>query len=145
MILALTVILFFLMVLVGGNRGLDSFFALVRERAALLAIQRYTILLSSAILVPVILGTVVFLAPSLSGAANISAVNGTSAQPASTNLVPTLVLCCQIYLVINAALSSALLALSETNPKRAALYFAICAPLSQIAFALASSAQGAIG
>lgn len=30
MILVLTVILFFLMVLVGGNRGLDSFFALVR-------------------------------------------------------------------------------------------------------------------
>lgn len=36
MILALTVILFFLMVLVGGNRGLDSFFALVRTVLALI-------------------------------------------------------------------------------------------------------------
>lgn len=36
MILVLTVILFFLMVLVGGNRGLDSFFALVRTVLALI-------------------------------------------------------------------------------------------------------------
>lgn len=36
MILALTIILFFLMVLVGGNRGLDSFFALVRTVLALI-------------------------------------------------------------------------------------------------------------
>lgn len=35
MILVLTIILFFLMVLVGGNRGLDSFFALVRTILAL--------------------------------------------------------------------------------------------------------------
>lgn len=35
MILTLVVILFFLMVLVGGNRGLDSFFALVRTILAL--------------------------------------------------------------------------------------------------------------
>lgn len=35
MILVLTIILFFLMVLVGGNRGLDSFFALVRTVLAL--------------------------------------------------------------------------------------------------------------
>lgn len=35
MILVLTTILFFLMVLVGGNRGLDSFFALVRTILAL--------------------------------------------------------------------------------------------------------------
>lgn len=35
MILVLTIILFFLMVLVGGNRGMDSFFALVRTILAL--------------------------------------------------------------------------------------------------------------
>ena len=35
MILVLTIILFFLMVLVGGNRGLDSFFVLVRTILAL--------------------------------------------------------------------------------------------------------------
>jgi len=116
-----------------------SFFALVRERAALLSIQRYTVLASSALLVPIILGTVVFLAPTLSGAS----VAG-SAQ-ADAALLPALLLACQIYLVINAALSALLLALSESDPARAALYFAFCAPASQLAFALASSSALALG
>ena len=110
-----------------------SFFALLRERAALLSIQRYTILASSALLVPIILGTVVFLAPTLSGAS----VTG-SAQPDAA-LLSQLALACQIYLVINAALSALLLSLSESNPVRAALYFAICAPIALIFFSFASS------
>ena len=116
-----------------------SFFALLRERSALLSIQRYTVLASSALLVPIILGTVVFLAPTLSGAS----VAG-SAQ-ADAGLISTLASACQIYLVLNAALSALLLALSESNPVRAALYFAVCAPLSLIFFSVASSSALALG
>jgi len=117
-----------------------SFFALLRERAALLSIQRYTVLASSALLVPIILGTVVYLAPTLSGAS----VAGAGAQ-ADAALLAQLALACQIYLVMNAALSALLLALSESNPARAALYFAICAPMSLIFFSIASSSALALG
>ena len=120
-------------------QDISSFFALVRERAALLSIQRYTVLASSALLVPVILGTVIFLAPTLSGAS----VAG-SAQPDAA-LLASLALACQCYLVMNAALSSLLLALSESEPARAALYFAACAPISLILFSLASSSALALG
>ncbi len=116
-----------------------SFFALLRERSALLSIQRYTVLASCALLVPIILGTVAFLAPTLSGAS----VVGSTAPDAA--LLSALAIACQIYLVLNAALSALLLALSESNPARAALYFAICAPMSLIFFSIASSSALALG
>ena len=116
-----------------------SFFALLRERAALLSIQRYTVLASSALLVPFILGTVVYLAPTLSGAS----VAGSAAPDAA--LLSALALACQIYLVENAALCALLLALSESNPVRAALYFAACAPLALLFFSAASSSALALG
>ncbi|MFA6328065.1 MAG: type II secretion system F family protein [Candidatus Micrarchaeia archaeon] len=117
-----------------------SFFALLRERAALLSIQRYTVLASSAILVPFILGTVAYLAPTLSGAS----VAGTGAAPDAA-LLSALATACQIYLVMNAALCALLLALSESNPARAALYFAVCAPLALIFYSVASSSALALG
>jgi hypothetical protein len=115
-----------------------SFFALLRERAALLSIQRYTVLASSALLVPIILGTVVFLAPTLSGA------SAAGSEPDAAFLI-ALATACQAYLVLNAALSALLLALSESDPMRAALYFAFCAPISQLAFSAASSSALALG
>ena len=118
-----------------------SFFALLRERAALLSIQRYTVLASSALLVPTILGTVVYLAPTLSGASAAGAGNGAP----DAALLPALAIACQIYLVLNAALSAVLLALSESDPARAALYFAICAPIALILFSIASSSALALG
>ena len=118
-----------------------SFFALLRERSALLSIQRYTVLAAAALLVPIILGTVVYLAPTLSGAS----VAGTGNGATDAALLSTLALACQIYLVLNAALSALLLALTESNPVRAALYFAICAPMSLIFFSMASSSALALG
>ncbi|VVC02074.1 Type II secretion system (T2SS), protein F [uncultured archaeon] len=109
-----------------------SFFALVRERSALLSIQRYTVLASCAFLVPMILGTVVFLAPSLSRTTAFS-------SGADAALLSTLLPACQLYVFLNAAISSLLLSFAETRPARAALYFALAVPLSQAVFALASS------
>ena len=118
-----------------------SFFALLRERAALLSIQRYTVLASSALLVPTILGTVVYLAPTLSGASVAGAISGAP----DAALLATLALASQVYLVLNAALSALLLALSESNPARAALYFAACAPMSLIFFSISSGSALALG
>lgn len=121
-----------------------SFFTLVRERAAQTAMQRYTVLAASAVLVPVILGTVVSLVPSLSSAAILSSgeIEGSAfsgQQDAASSLYSVLSLACPIYLLLSAALSSLLLAAAETDLKKAALYFAITAPVSQILFALSSA------
>ncbi|MCX8174981.1 MAG: hypothetical protein N3E51_02140 [Candidatus Micrarchaeota archaeon] len=105
-----------------------SFFLLVRERAALLAIQRYTVLAASALLVPLILGTVAALVPAIS-----------KSLPSSNAALPALLASCQIYLLLNALSSSIFLSLAESSPWRFALYFAICAPASLLAFSLASS------
>lgn len=134
-----------------------SFFALVRERTAMLSMQRYTVLAASAILVPVILGAVVSLAPSLESATLLSQqsgqspASGSSQEPgspfspqASASLSSVLLLACPAYLLLNAAISSILLALSENRPSKAALYFAISAPISQMLFAM-SSASGITG
>lgn len=132
-----------------------SFFTLVRERTAQTAMQRYTVLAASAILVPIILGTVVSLVPSLASATALTDGNTEApvsqqsedstllSQPpspaASSSLASVLFLACPIYLLLNAALSSLLLAAAESDLKKAALYFAITVPVSQILFAMASS------
>lgn len=132
-----------------------SFFTLVRERTAQTAMQRYTVLAASAILVPIILGTVVSLVPSLASATaltdgNIEApvsqqsedsmlLSQPSPSAASSSLASVLFLACPIYLLLNAALSSLLLAASESDVKKAALYFAITVPVSQILFAISSA------
>ena len=140
-----------------------SFFTLVRERTAQTAMQRYTVLAASAILVPIILGTVVSLVPSLASATALSegtveapvsqqsedaaylqqnegAAQFLSDRPAAPpSLASVLFLACPIYLLLNAALSSFLLAAAESDVKKAALYFAITVPVSQILFAISSS------
>lgn len=109
-----------------------SFFALIKERSSLMAMQKYTVFASCAFLVPAILGTVVFLSPVLSGAGPFEEGKG--------SLLPKeLALASRVYLLENALLSSIFLAFVESKPKKAALYFAICSPISQIAFSLSAS------
>ena len=108
-----------------------AFFALVRERAAVVSVQRYTVLAASSLLVPFILGTAVSLSPSLSSA---SVLLQPGAADQSSHRSAT-----QAYLLLNSALSALMLALSESDAKKALLYFSAIAPLSQLAFAAASS------
>jgi Flp pilus assembly protein TadB len=108
-----------------------AFFSLVRERAALLSIQKYTILAASSLLVPAIIGTVSQLSGSLAPASSLIGGNAIAQ--------PSLALACQIYLISNAALSSLLLAMLDGNRNKAAIYFLIAAPLSELVFSLASS------
>ncbi|MCX8195297.1 MAG: type II secretion system F family protein [Candidatus Micrarchaeota archaeon] len=113
-----------------------SFFGLVRERAAILSIQRYTILAASSILVPFIIGTVVSMVPLVSSAVSSPTSNGVFG---TAQAQPDLAALCQIYLLVNAAISSLFLALSQSSPTRAAIYFSAIAPISQLIFQLASS------
>ena len=110
------------------------FFSLVRERSAMLAIQRYTLILASALLVPAILGTTVSLVPALAASPQIAAQSGSVAT------FQTLSLACRAYLLINAILSSALLSQSESDSGKALLYFSAMAPISQLVFSAVSGA-----
>jgi hypothetical protein len=114
-----------------------SFFALVRERAALLSMQRYTVLASAALLVPAILGAVAYLVPPLAATSSAELSGGEVANTIEVEIAQ-LLLACQAYLMVNAALSSLLLAVSETDVKKAALYFAFCAPSAIAVFAIVS-------
>ncbi|MFA6489941.1 MAG: type II secretion system F family protein [Candidatus Micrarchaeia archaeon] len=111
-----------------------SFFSLVRERSAMLAIQRYTLILASAILVPAILGTTVSLVPALAVSSPLSQQAGAAA------MFSTLSLACRAYLLLCAILSSAMLSQSESDPRRALLYFSAIAPVSQAVFSVVSGA-----
>jgi archaellum biogenesis protein FlaJ (TadC family) len=107
-----------------------SFFALMRERSSQLSLQRYTILAASCALVPFILGTVASLAPLL------SASSSGSQQP---NPLSILNEACMAYLLINSLSCSCLIAISEGKPSKAALYFSLVAPLSQLCFIASST------
>lgn len=121
-----------------------GFFSLVRERAAMLSIQRYTLILAAALLVPVILGTTVSLVPALSSSSSQQIASQPSAllaQPAAqAGTFATLTLACRCYLLASALLSSAMLSWSESDPRRALLYFSAIAPISQLAFSAVSGA-----
>ena len=116
-----------------------SFFALVQERAALLSMQLYTVLAASAFLVPVIIGAVAYVSPVLLENSLALSEGGESTGGAMLPSAEGIAMACQLYLVINAALCSLLLALVEGSRGKAVLYFLACAPLSQAVFAAVSS------
>lgn len=119
-------------------QDVSLFFSLLRERSASLSLQRYTIFASSALLVPLILGTLVSSVPSIANA-------GSSVSSANAAQLPTLSSAAQAYLFICAALSSLAISILESHPKKAILYFAAIAPLSQILFAFSSAGALSLG
>ncbi len=120
-------------------QDIASFFALVRERSAVLSIQRYTIILASALLVPFILGSTLSLVPALSSASLLFGEGEEGAAQPSGIAIASLPLACQAYLLVNAFLSSLLLGVSEGKAWKAAPYFILTAPLSEIFFHIAHS------
>jgi len=106
-----------------------SFFALVRERTSVMAVQRYTVLAASALLVPFILGSALSIVPSLSSASSLA--------DGARQAADALPIACQAYLLINALLSSLILGISEGKTWKAAAYFALIAPMGYFAFLFA--------
>ena len=115
-----------------------SFFSLLRERAAAMAVQHYTLLAASSLLVPFILGTVLSMVPSISQSASISGLGGQGGG------VFGIALACQLYLAACAVFSSLALSVSSGQSGRWPLYLSLIAPLSQAVFALASKGASAL-
>ncbi|MCC7552652.1 type II secretion system F family protein [Candidatus Micrarchaeota archaeon] len=115
-----------------------SLFSLIRERRAVLSLQKYTILIGGTMLVPLILGIVLQVMSSL----DLSVIMNYLGQKIDTkSILETSSIVIPIYLVIYSFLSSYMIADQEGEPKKAVIYFIFMACLSYLIFNLAASTQ----
>ncbi len=103
---------------------------LSQESAAVLSLQKYTLLAGAAVLVPFIFAALLQAGRSLAEAS----------PGAASAALPQFVSAAQVYLVVFACLSSSFVALSEGNLKKAVAYCCIIAPLSLLVFREAGGA-----
>jgi len=112
--------------------------ALLRERTALLTIQKMTLLLSSMFLVPLILGLLCGITKNFDlSYLDVLGLNKTSQK----ELVGVAAVASNFYVVELAAIASIFLGTQENNAKKAAMYFAIIAPVAFVIFSYASSVK----
>lgn len=109
--------------------------AIIRERQAVMLVTKYTLLLASVLIVPILLGLIITLVSGL----NISFGTGEYfeiglSMDERTNLFNLTVLGVQIYIVQYALISSFFLAIQEGNKKNFFLYSIILVPLAIIFF-----------
>ncbi|MFA5381551.1 MAG: type II secretion system F family protein [Candidatus Micrarchaeia archaeon] len=113
-----------------------SLFSLIRERRAVLSLQKYTILIGGAILVPLILGIVM----QVVGGLNLSLIMDYLGQKVDTKAIyETSLMVIPIYLIIYSLLSSYMIADQEGEPKKAIIYFMFMAIISFLLFNIFSS------
>ena len=112
--------------------------AIVRERAASMALQRYTVLLAGGLLVPLILGAMHAMVGSLGLVGGPGLEIGLPVS-ARAELLATGAFGAQIYLLVFAGLAAWFVAAQEGRPKAALLYFVLLAPASLGIFALSSA------
>lgn len=112
--------------------------AILRERQAVMLVTKYTLLLSSALIVPAILGLIIGLVSGLNFEAmgNISLGLGFEERKALFSIA---VLGTNIYVAEYATLSSFFLALQEGNKKQFWVYAAIILPVALGGFFLAQN------
>ena len=99
--------------------------SIAAESASALALQKYTLLAGSAIILPGVLAILLSLVSTLSAGQQTAE---------SAPLAPAFEFSMQAYLVVFAALSSAFIAHSEAAGRKAVLYFCVLAPVSLLAF-----------
>ncbi len=115
-----------------------SLFALVRERRSILSLQKYTVIIGGAVLVPLILGSVFQvvggLSSGLEGGFLQKSADAGAIQDAAALAAP-------VYLGIYALVSSLMVAKQEGDERRALIYFVFMLPLAEALFFLAKSAN----
>jgi len=104
---------------------------LAKEQAAILAMQRYTILFGGCIIIPIILAFVI----SVLGELDYSLISMSSA-PASERkaLIESTISAIQAYLVIYACLASIFIAHQEGRTRKAVIYFVVFGAVSVLLF-----------
>ncbi|MFH0905732.1 MAG: type II secretion system F family protein [archaeon] len=106
---------------------------LIDERNSILLIQKYTIILAGALLVPAILGIVISLSKQLGSVSVIS----TLGFDINSNLFIIAYYCTIIYIIEYVIISSVYLAFLESNIKKTIIYLIILLPISLIIFLVA--------
>ena len=114
--------------------------AIDEEVKANASIQKYTILLSSAIFVPVILSMLTAVTTSLHIDTSVLESQTTPVQ--RLEILKATIISIQIYLVILAGLASTYVAMQDKNLTKALLYASIAAPISLLIFALIAKTNG---
>ncbi|MFH1056906.1 MAG: type II secretion system F family protein [Candidatus Micrarchaeota archaeon] len=109
---------------------------IVRETAASLSMQKYTLLIGGSVLVPIVLALLFNISASLQEGFSEDLL-GFTANPALQN---TILWANQLYLAIFALVASLFIARVEEKPRKAVLYFAVMAPLALILFNLVRGA-----
>ncbi|VVC71915.1 Type II secretion system (T2SS), protein F [uncultured archaeon] len=110
-------------------------FSSEKEKAALLSLQRYT-LLAGVLLVPIILGMVCGAVSGI-GSSIADLGSGTFLEPSGT-LLPEGLRAATAYLAIFSVSSALFIAVQEGEPKKAAAYAALFLPVTLAFFSLAS-------
>ena len=112
---------------------------IAKENASAFALQKYTLLIGGAIIVPAVLGTLLGMSANLGmeGTEEKGSIASEIFQQ-NSEVIPTFVLANQLYLLVFSALSGVFIAMQEGNIKKAALYFSFCAPVSFVVFHLAA-------
>ncbi len=113
-----------------------SLFSLIRERKAVLSLQKYTILIGGTILVPLILGIVL----QVIGSLDLSVIMSYLGQTIDTEaLLETSFIVIPIYLILYSILSSYMIADQEGEPKKAIIYILFMVCISFVLFNIAAS------
>ncbi|MCD6434074.1 MAG: type II secretion system F family protein [Candidatus Diapherotrites archaeon] len=102
---------------------------ILKERAASILIERYTLLLAGGLIVPLILGLLTALVCSF-GAIQPSEFGLSNSE----GLLETLKLATQIYIAEYAVLASGFVALQESKPRKCFVYAAVLLPASMLSY-----------
>ncbi len=106
---------------------------IMQERNSMLLMQKYTIIFSGTIIIPVILGVVISLVEKLSSSFDMSSLG----FEINNQLFVVGYYCSIIYIIEYIIISSIYLATIENNSKKFIVYFLICLPISLGLFFLA--------
>ena len=106
---------------------------IIRERSAGLAVERWTLLLAGGLIVPLLLGTTVRLVSGLD-LEPLAEFGLSQAAGGGAALLASAIIGDQVYVVFYAAIASVFVAYAEGEPRRAACYAALLAPLSLLLF-----------
>jgi len=115
-----------------------SLFSLIRERKAVMTMQKYTVIIGGAIIVPLILGIVIQMITSLNIESMATYLTGNDAN-LTTELLEQSVLTIQVYMIIYSAISSVLLAQQEGETNKFIIYFIFMAMSAIFLFNMALS------
>ncbi|VVB66524.1 Type II secretion system (T2SS), protein F [Candidatus Gugararchaeum adminiculabundum] len=112
-----------------------SIFSVVRERQSALAIQKYTIILGGAILVPLILGSILNLFSGMG--LGLASISGEAVAVQKPPIAETGAMAMAAYLLIFSVLSSLMIAVQEGQIRKFVIYLLLLAPISFLIFSFA--------